>query len=87
MSMGDRIAVMSEGRIRQIGKAQDLYQRPADTFVATFLGSPPMNLVEKDSCIIGFRPEHFVLPSFQTSNNKITFPFRQLGFRSRAIPA
>ncbi len=75
MSMGDRIAVMSEGRIRQIGKAQHLYQRPADTFVATFLGSPPMNLVEKDSCIIGFRPEHFLLPSFQKSDDPITFPF------------
>ena len=57
LSLGDRIAVMSEGRIRQIGTAQELYRRPADTFVATFLGSPPMNLVEKDNCIIGFRPE------------------------------
>lgn len=59
MSMGDRIAVMSDGRIRQIGTAQELYHRPADTFVATFLGSPPMNLVEKDSCILGFHPEDF----------------------------
>ena len=75
MSMGDRIAVMSEGRIRQVGKAQHLYQRPADTFVATFLGSPPMNLVEKDSCIIGFRPEHFLPPSFQRSHEIITFSF------------
>ncbi|MCY4022873.1 MAG: ABC transporter ATP-binding protein [Anaerolineaceae bacterium] len=60
LSLGDRIAVMSEGRIRQIGTSQELYQRPADTFVATFLGSPPMNLIEKDNCIIGFRPEDFV---------------------------
>lgn len=59
MSMGDRIAVMSEGRIRQVGTPQDLYQSPADTFVATFLGSPPMNLIEAASYIIGFRPEHF----------------------------
>ena len=57
LSLGDRIAVMSEGRIRQIGTSQELYRRPADTFVATFLGSPPMNLIEKDNCIIGFRPE------------------------------
>lgn len=60
LSLGDRIAVMSEGRIRQIGAAHELYRRPADTFVATFLGSPPMNLIEKDTCIIGFRPEDFV---------------------------
>jgi multiple sugar transport system ATP-binding protein len=59
MSMGDRIAVMSEGKIRQVGTPHDLYQQPADTFVATFLGSPPMNLIEAASYIIGFRPEHF----------------------------
>jgi multiple sugar transport system ATP-binding protein len=78
MSMGDRIAVMSEGRIRQIGPAQELYRRPADTFVATFLGTPPMNLIEKDSCIIGFRPENFVpLNSAQNSETpRITFHFR-----------
>jgi multiple sugar transport system ATP-binding protein len=61
MSMGDRIAVMADGRIRQIGTPQELYNRPADTFVASFLGSPPMNLVEADSCIVGFRPEHLHL--------------------------
>ncbi len=60
MSMGDRIAVMSDGVVRQVGPAQELYARPADTFVATFLGSPPMNLIEKDSCILGFRPEDFI---------------------------
>lgn len=78
MSMGDRIAVMSDGRIRQIGPAQELYRRPADTFVATFLGTPPMNLIEKDSCIIGFRPENFV-PFDSLSDPGIPhvkFPFR-----------
>lgn len=60
MSMGDRVAVMSQGEILQVGTAQELYRRPADTFVATFLGSPAMNLVEKDSCIVGFHPEHFL---------------------------
>lgn len=62
MGMGDRVAVMSGGRIRQLGTPQELYRTPADTFVATFLGSPPMNLVEKDTCIIGFHPEH-ILPA------------------------
>jgi len=69
MGMGDRVAVMSGGRIRQLGTPQELYRTPADTFVATFLGSPPMNLVEKDTCIIGFHPEHIlpteVLPDLQ----------------------
>ena len=62
MGMGDRVAVMSSGQVRQLGTPQELYRTPADTFVATFLGSPPMNLVEKDTCILGFHPEH-ILPA------------------------
>jgi multiple sugar transport system ATP-binding protein len=62
MGMGDRVAVMSGGKIRQLGTPQELYRSPADTYVATFLGSPPMNLVEKDTCILGFHPEH-ILPT------------------------
>jgi multiple sugar transport system ATP-binding protein len=57
MGLGDRIAVMSEGRIRQLGTPVEVYDDPADTFVATFLGSPPMNIVERDDVIVGFRPE------------------------------
>ncbi len=57
MGLGDRIAVMSEGRIRQLGTPHDVYHDPADTFVATFLGSPPMNIVERDGVLVGFRPE------------------------------
>jgi multiple sugar transport system ATP-binding protein len=57
MGMGDRIVVMLDGQVRQIGRPQDVYERPADTFVATFLGSPPMNLVRRDDTIVGFRPE------------------------------
>ena len=57
MGMGDRIVVMLDGRVRQVGPPQAVYQRPADTFVATFLGSPPMNLVAREDVIVGFRPE------------------------------
>ncbi|MDR7606486.1 MAG: ABC transporter ATP-binding protein, partial [Armatimonadota bacterium] len=61
MGLGDRIAVMDKGKIRQIGTPRDVYDNPADTFVATFLGSPPMNLVEYDErTLVGFRPEHFL---------------------------
>ena len=59
MAMGDRIVVMNFGEVRQIGTPAEVYDDPADTFVATFLGSPPMNLVEHEDVIIGFRPEHF----------------------------
>jgi multiple sugar transport system ATP-binding protein len=60
MGLGDRIAVMHEGKVRQLGKPQEVYDDPADTFVAAFLGSPPMNLVARDDYIVGFRPEHFL---------------------------
>ena len=42
--MGDRVVVMNQGSVRQIGTPAEVYDDPADTFVATFLGSPPMNL-------------------------------------------
>jgi ABC-type sugar transport system ATPase subunit len=43
--MGDRIAVMRKGKIEQIGTFDDLYYTPANLFVATFIGSPPMNII------------------------------------------
>ena len=44
MTMGTRICVMNGGRVAQVGAPLDVYWNPADTFVARFLGSPPMNL-------------------------------------------
>ena len=46
MTMADRIVVMRDGRISQIGAPLDLYDRPANTFVAGFIGSPAMNLIK-----------------------------------------
>ncbi len=46
MTMADRIAVFMEGRIVQVGTPHDIFERPASTSVATFIGSPPMNLLE-----------------------------------------
>ncbi|MEJ7633910.1 ABC transporter ATP-binding protein [Aeromicrobium sp.] len=45
LSIADRVAVMHQGFIHQVGTPRDLYERPADMFVAGYLGSPPMNLV------------------------------------------
>src|SRR5213593_3760924 len=45
MTLGDRIVVMSNGRVQQIGKPQEVYRRPQNLFVAGFIGSPPMNLL------------------------------------------
>jgi multiple sugar transport system ATP-binding protein len=45
MTMGDRVAVMRDGRLQQVDRPQALYERPANLFVAAFIGSPAMNLV------------------------------------------
>jgi len=46
LALADRIAVMSDGRIRQLGSPKEVFQRPGDTFVANFIGSTPMNLLD-----------------------------------------
>jgi len=46
MTLGDRIAVMASGLLQQVGAPQDVYDKPANLFVAGFIGSPPMNLLQ-----------------------------------------
>jgi len=46
MTLSDRIVVMRDGRVAQVGPPEEVYRRPADTFVATFMGSPKMNLID-----------------------------------------
>ena len=48
MTMASRVAVMQKGRLQQIGSPQSVYEKPANTFVAQFIGSPPMNIVAGD---------------------------------------
>src|SRR5215472_1280857 len=48
MTLGQRVAVLRDGRIQQVDTPQELYARPANVFVAAFIGSPAMNLVEAD---------------------------------------
>jgi ABC-type sugar transport system ATPase subunit len=62
MALADRIALMHQGRIEQLGTADEIYHAPATTFVAGFVGSPPMNLVAPGSeahrqlCAAGWLP-------------------------------
>lgn len=62
MTMGDRIVVMNAGRIQQAAAPMEVYNRPANTFVASFIGTPPMNLfppgVYDLARTTGIRPEH-----------------------------
>ena len=60
MGMGDRIAVIDHGKIRQVGTPAQIYDDPADRFVATFVGTPPMNLLTRNGSCLGFRPENFL---------------------------
>src|SRR5215475_4736344 len=76
MAMGDRIVVLNKGYVRQIGTPKEVYDQPADTFVATFLGSPPMNLVEHDEVIVGFRPEQFRPAAWVTESAMVLLRFR-----------
>ncbi len=46
MSMADRIVIMNKGRIQQIGTPKDIYEKPSNVFVATFIGTPSMNILE-----------------------------------------
>ncbi|MBZ5604758.1 MAG: ABC transporter ATP-binding protein [Acidobacteriia bacterium] len=57
MTLAHRIAVMRDGKIQQYDTPSCVYHQPANTFVAQFVGSPSMNLVEKSGEILGIRPE------------------------------
>jgi multiple sugar transport system ATP-binding protein len=76
MGMGDRIAVMNHGKVRQLGTPEVVYHHPADVFVAQFLGSPPMNLLEATNYLFGFRPEQFLPEGIATGGgDRVPFTF------------
>ncbi len=77
LTLADRIVVMNHGQIQQIGSPEEIYNNPANTFVASFIGSPPTNLITLNEqtlksfspefkpkhypAILGIRPEHLSL--------------------------
>jgi multiple sugar transport system ATP-binding protein len=75
MGMGDRITVIDHGKICQVGTPAETYDDPANTFVATFLGTPPMNLVERNGAILGFRPEHLLPKELLHGDELMDFTF------------
>jgi multiple sugar transport system ATP-binding protein len=64
MTLADRIVVLQAGRVEQVGTPMELYEKPGNTFVAGFIGSPKMNLIkgapaDRSKCkTMGVRPEH-----------------------------
>lgn len=81
MGLGDRIVVMSNGQIQQVGTPQEIYENPQNQFVATFLGSPSMNLLDYDDFEVGFRPESF-LP---TAHIKADTPHEDFTFNVKRV--
>jgi len=70
MTLGDRIAVMLDGSISQIGTPADLYAKPANSFIASFIGSPPMNLLK------GFLKKENGTDIFQSDQHHFNFSTR-----------
>jgi multiple sugar transport system ATP-binding protein len=65
MTLGTRIAVMKDGVLQQVGTPEEVYFRPANTFVATFIGTPPMNLLQAQVI------EHDGKPALRLGGNTI----------------
>ncbi len=83
MTLADRLVVLNAGRIEQVGTPIELYEKPATSFVATFIGSPSMNLLSLDGAVwkapdngmipssakkIGIRPEDIVIADATSSS-------------------
>ena len=84
LTLGDRIAVMKDGQIQQLGTPEQVYNEPANTFVASFIGNPPMNLVppsifqlETDAALVGIRPEHLIISDRKPDSITGTISARQ----------
>jgi sn-glycerol 3-phosphate transport system ATP-binding protein len=76
MTLAQRMLVMNEGRLQQFGTPEEVYNRPANTFVAGFIGAPPMNLLRDangtdSETILGIRPEHLHIKNASQSGDAI----------------
>jgi multiple sugar transport system ATP-binding protein len=75
MTLADRICVLDQGRVEQVGTPMELYDAPANIFVAGFIGSPKMNFISGDAarkqkCLtLGIRPEHIDIKRFDIKKN------------------
>ena len=79
MTMADRIIVLNAGRIEQIGTPAEIYHRPASTFVASFMGAPPMNLINAQG-----RDGRVMVGEIAVTNNPVNGPVT-MGIRPEDI--
>jgi multiple sugar transport system ATP-binding protein len=92
MTMADRIAVMNDGRIEQLGEPLELYDRPANLFVAQFIGSPAMNIFEgkfTDGNVEALAARWPVSGARATEGQRVKYGIRpeHIDFGNSAIPA
>lgn len=71
MKMAEYLVVMNEGKIQQMGTPQEIYQHPANLFVARFFGIPTMNFIERENEIWGIRPEDVVYDETSDQQAKV----------------
>ena len=74
--LADRVVVMSKGLVQQIGSPTEIYDRPANTFVASFIGSPAMNLIEGEIQNGTFHAEGMTVGGLTAPNGPIALGFR-----------
>ncbi len=91
MTMGDRVAVMAEGELQQVDTPHVVHHRPANLFVATFIGVPTMNVFEADACggVVPFGTAHLSTPDGVTSDGLFTLGVRpqELMLAGEGLPA
>ena len=77
MTLADRVVVMNNGKIQQIGSPKEIYNKPYNTFVASFIGSPPMNLIN-----ISIKNKNVISKNFKFSQINFKDGKYILGFRA-----
>ena len=76
MTLADRVVVMNKGKIQQVGTPTEIYDTPANTFVASFIGSPAMNLVTGDLAGGTFTQEGLTIKGLKGAEGEVTLGFR-----------
>ena len=76
MTLADRVVVMNKGVVQQVGSPTEIYDRPANVFVAGFIGNPAMNLVEGKVKDGTFTAENISVPGIDTADGPLTLGFR-----------
>ena len=76
MTLADRVVVMNKGVVQQVGSPTEIYDRPANVFVAGFIGNPAMNLVEGKVKDGNFTAEHISVPGIGGADGPLTLGFR-----------